>query len=67
MEALGKYPLKAVMIDGVFPQVCSDERDPPQIVNIKKGILSAIQNSFATNSSVKFTDAVKLTEVSPLA
>jgi len=67
LEAMTRYPLKAVMIDGVFPQVCAEENDPADVVNFKKGILSSIQNSLlSSNSSGLNIGAVKLPEVDVL-
>lgn len=42
---LEKYPLRFSFQDGVVASVCPHEDDKVWAVNIKKGILSALQNS----------------------
>lgn len=61
-EKLTKFPLRAVMIDGSFEDVCTDRQDDAAAVNIKKGILSSLQNSLPSNSSLN--DGIEVEEVS---
>ncbi|KAA0189132.1 hypothetical protein HAZT_HAZT007033, partial [Hyalella azteca] len=60
-EQLTRYPLRAVMLDGVFEEICVDQDDPKVAVNIKKGILSMLQNSLPSNSSLN--DGIKASEM----
>merc|ERR1711970_294890 len=59
-EKMTKYPMEAISMDGIITKVCSDEREPQQIVNIKKGLLSIIQNSLPSNGTLN--DGMELME-----
>jgi len=60
-KEMTEYPLKATMSDGVFEDICADSRDFTTAVNIKKGILSTLQNSLPSNATMY--NEVRLTEV----
>lgn len=44
-QALERFPMRLSYQDGVVSAVCPTEADPTWVVNVKKGILSALQNS----------------------
>ena len=64
-QELTQYPVRAIVTDGVFEQVCVSEQDSTTAINIKKGILSQLQNSLSSNStsmhSQTIIDEVQLT------
>ena len=44
-RALERTPLRFAFIDGVIEAVCPESDEPAWVLNIKRGILSALQNS----------------------
>ena len=54
-ERITKYPVKATLVYGVITSVEHDERDPTQLVNLKKGILSSLQVLPPVNASLTTT------------
>ena len=44
-RALERFPMRLSHQDGVVSAVCPTDADPTWVVNVKKGILSALQNS----------------------
>jgi hypothetical protein len=44
-QTLENFPLRFSFQDGRIETVCPSEREEPWAVNIKKGILSSLQNS----------------------
>ncbi|XP_078574880.1 apolipophorins-like isoform X1 [Branchiostoma floridae x Branchiostoma japonicum] len=45
-RALERHPLRFSFQDGVIPEICPSAEDETWVVNIKRGVLSALQNSF---------------------
>ncbi|XP_078656508.1 apolipophorins-like isoform X3 [Branchiostoma floridae x Branchiostoma belcheri] len=45
-RALERHPLRFSFQDGVIPEICPSAEEETWVVNIKRGILSALQNSY---------------------
>ncbi|CAH1244201.1 CTD-3088G3.8 [Branchiostoma lanceolatum] len=45
-RALERHPLRFSFQDGIVPEICPSAEDEPWVVNIKRGVLSALQNSY---------------------
>jgi len=57
------HPIRAVVTDGVVQQVCVSDEDSTQAINVKKGILSTLQNTLPSNSSIHDGLKVKETDI----
>jgi hypothetical protein len=44
-QAMEANPLRFSFVDGHIQSICADQNDPVWVVNIKRGILSAFQNT----------------------
>jgi len=60
---LSQHPIRAIYKDGTFGNVCVDPRDSSVAVNIKKGILSALQNTLPSNSTIHDGLALRETDI----
>lgn len=47
-RALERMPLRFAFIDGLIEAICPAADEPAWVLNIKRGILSALQNSMDT-------------------
>jgi hypothetical protein len=56
--ALQQRPLRFAFIDGTVETVCPDPAEKTWVLNIKKGVISAIQNTMTS-----LTDSTTTTEV----
>lgn len=44
-DAISRYELRFAFHDGVIGEVCAEDEEPTWVLNFKKGLLSAIQNT----------------------
>ena len=51
-QRVQQYPTRFAWVDGKIERVCQEEDEHVMSVNIKRGILSSLQNSMTTNKNV---------------
>ncbi|XP_067911828.1 uncharacterized protein [Heterodontus francisci] len=47
--SLEKHPLQFSFQDGIIPEICPSDNEETWVLNIKRGILSVLQDSYAVN------------------
>ncbi|XP_076066633.1 uncharacterized protein LOC143039999 [Oratosquilla oratoria] len=60
-EALTKVPLRFSFQDGVVDSVCGAEQDSTWVLNFKKGVLSAFQNSMTKSEGEEIVEETDIT------
>ena len=60
-KALQEFPMRFAFIDGKVESVCAVSGDDTWVLNIKKGIVSAFQNTQTSLSAKKVTVEVSAT------
>ena len=59
-ERLQQHPMRFAWVDGSIERVCQEDDDHVFAVNIKRGILSSIQNSMTSFDSPREIEEVRI-------